>query len=190
MISAKPYLFRYKYGTMKKIIHSAEETRMNPTDPLPDICTKKKTDTWLFLAYVLLAAVLSTIALCALSAMVIRGIDDVIPHAASVMELDADTALTLESIFAQLDHAELSVHHEVPAFLSLLFSLCTGLMLRTKKGSRTFPLIVTAAFLFGIVFALFSLTASVWMTDVNDIRFGDAAVSLAEMLRNGAADIF
>ena len=44
------------------------------------------------------------------------------------------------------------------------------------------------AVLVGLIFAAVSLTLSVWMTDVNDIRFGDIVRSLLDMIRAGVLD--
>ena len=158
---------------------------MNSDIPLPE--TKNRKDIKLFLAYVLLAAVIATIVICALSAVAIRSIDDLIPKAAPLLDLDEETAEMLSAIFAQLDHAELSVHHEIPAILSLLFSFGIGMILRAGLKIRRIPfaLFVTAAVLIGLILAVFSLAVSIWMTDVNDIRFGDVMLSLSELLSSG-----
>lgn len=158
---------------------------MNSDIPLPE--TKNRKDIKLFLAYVLLAAVIATIVICALSAVAIRSIDDLIPKAAPLLDLDEETAEMLSAIFAQLDHAELSVHHEIPAILSLIFSFGIGMILRAGLKIRRIPfaLFVTAAVLIGLILAVFSLAVSIWMTDVNDIRFGDVMLSLSELLSSG-----
>jgi hypothetical protein len=158
---------------------------MNSDIPLPE--TKNRKDIKLFLAYVLLASVIATIVICALSAVAIRSIDDLIPKAAPLLDLDEETAETLSAIFAQLDHAELSVHHEIPAILSLIFSFGIGMILRAGLKIRRIPfaLFVTAAVLIGLILAVFSLAVSIWMTDVNDIRFGDVMLSLSELLSSG-----
>jgi len=155
--------------------------------PLTDPKKREKISLKLFFAYVLLAAALLTITICALSAVVIRGIDDIIPSLAPALGLDGETAATLSAIFSQLDHAKLSVHHEVPAVLALIFSLFVGMILRTGKMVKSVPFIlfVIAAVLMGILLALFSLGMSVWMTDVNDIRFGDVVISLSKMIEAG-----
>lgn len=157
-----------------------------PPDPSPVLEKREKISPKLFAAYVLLIAALLTIALCALSAMTIRGIDDIIPSAAPLLELDADTAETLAQIFSQLDHAELSVHHEVPAILALLFTTCIGLFLRAGKNLRKihYAWVIIIAAMVGLIFAVFSLGVSVWMTDVNDIRFGDIVLSLSKLLKS------
>lgn len=158
---------------------------MNSDIPLPE--TKNRKDIKLFLAYVLLAAVIATIVICALSAVAIRSIDDLIPKAAPLLDLDEETAEMLSAIFAQLDHAELSVHHEIPAIFSLIFSFGIGMILRAGLKIRRIPfaLFVTAAVLIGLILAVFSLAVSIWMTDVNDIRFGDVMLSLSELLSSG-----
>lgn len=158
---------------------------MNSDIPLPE--TKNRKDIKLFLAYVLLAAVIATIVICALSAVAIRSIDDLIPKAAPLLALDEETAEMLSAIFAQLDHAELSVHHEIPAILSLIFSFGIGMILRAGLKIRRLPfaLFVTAAVLIGLILAVFSLAVSIWMTDVNDIRFGDVMLSLSGLLSSG-----
>ncbi len=158
---------------------------MNSDVPLPE--TKNRKDIKLFLAYVLLAAVIATIVICALSAVAIRSIDDLIPKAAPLLDLDEETAEMLSAIFAQLDHAELSVHHEIPAILSLIFSFGIGMILRAGLKIRRIPfaLFVTAAVLIGLILVVFSLAVSIWMTDVNDIRFGDVMLSLSELLSSG-----
>lgn len=172
------------YYTLRK------ESVMTVPDPKTYIKDNDKLSLPLFFAYVLLVSVLATITLCALSAMTIRGIDDVLSAFGTKFGLDAETADMLSVVFAQLDHAELSVHHEVPAILSLLFSLCIGQMLRAGKKAVRFPFALTiiGAVLVGLIFAAVSLTLSVWMTDVNDIRFGDIVRSLLDMIRAGVLD--
>ena len=161
---------------------------MNSDVPLPENRNKKSFK--LFFAYVLLASASATIAICALSAVAIRSIDDLIPKAAPIIGIDDETARTLSAIFSQLDHAELSVYHEIPAALSLIFSFCVGMILRAGLKVRRIPfaLFVIAAVLVGVILALFSLGVSVWMTDVNDIRFGDVMTSLLDMIGAGIFD--
>jgi|GEM_PF-1561928 len=166
---------------------------MNPPVPPPDqslnLEKREKISLKLFAAYVLLVTALLTIALCALSAMTIRGIDDMIAHFSPSLGLDSETAEMLSDIFSQLDHAELSVHHEVPAVLALIFTTFIGLFLRAGKNLRKihYVWVVIIAAVVGLIFTLFSLGVSVWMTDVNDIRFGDVVLSLSELLKS---DIF
>lgn len=166
---------------------------MNPPVPPPDqsldLDKREKISLKLFAAYVLLVTALLTIALCALSAMTIRGIDDVIAHLSPAFGLDSETAEMLAAIFSQLDHAELSVHHEIPALLALVFTTVIGLILRAGKSVRKihFAWFILIAAVVGVIFAVFSLGASIWMTDVNDIRFGDVVLSLSELLKS---DIF
>ncbi|MBQ4354885.1 MAG: hypothetical protein IJC71_08335 [Clostridia bacterium] len=155
--------------------------------PLPELKERDKLSLPLFFAYVLLAAVLAAIAICALSAQIIRGVDDLLPHLAPRLGLDESLAGELTAIFAQLDHASLSVHHEVPSLLSFVFALCIGLFLRAGRKAVRFPfaLTVVLAVLVGLIFITVSLALSVWMTDVNDIRFGDIVLSLTKMIRAG-----
>lgn len=163
---------------------------MNPPPPTSDLQPKPRLSRKLFFAYVLLASVLTTIAICAFSAQCIRRIDDILPAAAPTLGIDSETADFLADVFSQLDEAELSVHHEVPALLAFLFSLGIGLFLRAGKTSRhcPFALFVLAAVIIGIILFVFSLGVSVWLTDVNDIRFGDVLLSLSKMIRAGALD--
>lgn len=163
---------------------------MNAPVPIPDSVPQRKISPLLFFAYVLLISILLTIAACALSATIIRSIDDILPDIAPVLGIDSGTAAVLADIFSQLDDANLSVHHEVPAVLSFLFTLGIGLMIRAGYRSERCPfaLVVILASVTGLLFALFSLILSVWMTDVNDIRFGDVVLSLAKMIRAGVLD--
>lgn len=162
---------------------------MNPP-PIPDPQPKTKLSLPLFAAYVLLAATLSVLAVCALSAQLIRSVDDVLPTLAPALGIDSETADFLADVFSQLDDAKLSVHHEVPALLSFLFALGIGLFLRAGRKARhcPFALFILGAVLIGIVLFALSLGVSVWLTDVNDIRFGDVLHSLSEMIRAGALD--
>ena len=160
---------------------------MNSPVPLSDLEKRNKTGPKLFFAYIILVSTLLTIALCALSAMVIRGIDDIILLAAPALGLDPETAGMLTAIFSQLDYAELSVHHEIPALLAFVFTTFIGFILRAGKSSRKIPFVwfILIAAAVGLILMLFSLGVSVWMTDVNDIRFGDVVVSLVGLIKSG-----
>lgn len=141
----------------------------------------------LFAAYVILAAVLASITICALSAQIIRSIDNILPSIAPSLGIDGETASFLADVLSQLDDANLSVHHEAPALLSFLFSLAIGLILRAGKRSRCpLPLLIIAAVVIGLILFALSLGVSVWLTDVNDIRFGDFLLSLTKTVRAGA----
>ena len=134
----------------------------------------------LFFVYVLLSALLLTILSCSLSATILRNVDNLLAHLA-----EEDRSLTMfAEVFSSLDRAILEVHALIPALLAFVFSLGVGMILRTgsKKGGIRFVLSIILAVLIGIVLFAVSLAVSVLLTEVNDIRVADLALSLAENL--------
>lgn len=123
-------------------------------------------------SYLILFAVLLTLIVCALSAVLIRSVDSVLLHFGQ-----EDFA----EIFAQLEDAELDPHGIVPFGLAVLFWFLVSLMRRKIGGWAAIP-----AVLLGIVLFAASLAASVWFADVNGIRFGTVAMSLLDMILAGA----
>ncbi len=123
-------------------------------------------------AYLILAAVLMTLAVCALSAVLIRSMDSFLLYAGQ-----EDFA----GIFAQLEDAELTPHGTIPFLLALLFLTIIGLLIRKIGGWSVIP-----AILLGILLITASLAAAVWFTDVNGIRFGTVMLSLLDMIQAGA----
>jgi len=123
-------------------------------------------------AYLLLSAVLMTLAVCALSAVLIRSVDSVLLHAGQ-----EDFA----EIFAQLEDAELEPNGTIPLILALLFLTAIGLLILKIGGWAVIP-----AVLLGILLFVLSLAAAVWFTDVNGIRFGTVVLSLLDLMEAGA----
>lgn len=135
-------------------------------DPIP--AKKRKKFPTRLAAYTVLAAILMTLAVCALSAVLIRSMDSFLLYCG-----EEDFA----GIFAQLEDAELDAHGIIPFLLWLVFVLCMGLLSR-KIGRWTWiPALILGVFVF-----LLSLAAAMWFTDVNGIRFGTVLASLAELM--------
>jgi len=122
-------------------------------------------------AYTVLAAILMTLAVCALSAILIRSVDSFLMYAGQT---------DLAEIFAQLEDAELDAHGEIPFVLWMLFLLSMGLLSR-KIGAWTW----IPALILGLMIAVLSLAAALWFTDVNSIRFGTVVLSLMNLLDAG-----
>lgn len=138
-------------------------------DPIP---TKNREKFPVRLAsYTVLAAILMTLGVCALAAVLIRSVDSILVYAGQPEFAD---------IFAQLENAELDAHGEIPFLLWLVFVVGMGLLSR-KIGRWT----VIPAVLLGMIVFLLSFTAAVWFTDVNSIRFGTVVLSLADLLEAG-----
>ena len=122
-------------------------------------------------AYTVLAAILMTLAVCALAAVLIRSVDSMLLAAGQ-----EDFA----EIFSQLEDAELDAHGMIPFLLWLVFVPAIGLLSR-KIGRWT----VIPAVLLGLIVFAASLAAALWFTDVNGIRFGTVILSLADLLGSG-----
>lgn len=137
-------------------------------DPVP----KTKSGKVRFGAYLILGAILITLAVCALSAVFIRSVDSILAYAGEEQ---------FAVIFSQLDDADLDPHGLIPFILALVFLLMIGFLM--KKIGRW--AIIPAVFL-GIVLAVLSFAAAVWFTDVNGIRFGTVMLSLIGMIEAGA----
>lgn len=125
-----------------------------------------------FTAYLVLIAILLTLAVCALSAVFIRSVDSILAYAG-----EAEFA----EVFAQLDDADLDPHGVIPFLLALVFLLVIGLLIRKIGRWAVIP-----AVLLGIVLFVLSFAAAVWFTDVNGIRLGTVVLSLLDMIEAGA----
>ncbi|MBQ8512104.1 MAG: hypothetical protein IJ497_05790 [Clostridia bacterium] len=125
-----------------------------------------------FISYLILAAILLTLSVCALSAVFIRSIDSILAYAGQDQFAD---------IFSQLEDADLDPHGVIPFVLALCFLLVIGLLV--KKIGRW---AVIPSVLLGIVLFVLSFAAAVWFTDVNGIRFGTVMLSLVDMIEAGA----
>ncbi len=124
----------------------------------------------LFFAYVVLAAFLFAILTGAMTAVTIRSVDDLL----AVLGL-ADFA----RIFSALDTAELDVHGIIPTILAFFFTLAVAAMVRKKrKKGKTWVSCLVVAIPVGLLLFVVSLIVSVFLTEVNDIRFGTVLVSL------------
>lgn len=140
----------------------------DPSIPIPERTMSRK----LFFAYVTLIALLFTILTGSLTATVIRSIDDLLAADPSLSEFAA--------IFSALDSAELEVHGLIPGLLAFLFTLGVGVILRSgrKNGGVRFVVSIVLAVPVGLILFAVSLTVSVLLTEVNDIRFGTILLSL------------
>lgn len=125
-----------------------------------------------FVSYLILTALLLTLAVCALAAVFIRNMDSILAYAGQTQFAD---------IFAQLDNADLDPHGVIPFVLALVSLSVIGLFV--KKIGRW---AVIPSVLLGIVLFVLSFAAAVWFTDVNGIRFGTVMLSLIDMIEAGA----
>ena len=123
-------------------------------------------------SYLILFAVLMTLIVCALSAVLIRSVDSILLYFGQE---------DFSEIFAQLEDADLAPHFIVPFVLAVLFWFLVGLMRRKIGGWAAIP-----AAVLGIVLFAASLAASVWFADVNGIRLGTVALSLFDLVQAGA----
>ena len=123
-------------------------------------------------AYTVLAAILMTLAVCALSAVLIRSVDSFLLAAGQT---------EFAEIFAQLEDADLDAHGAIPFLLALLLLAVIALLIRKIGGWAAIPAILLGALLF-----VLALAASVWFTDVNGIRFGTVVLSLLDLIEAGA----
>ena len=144
--------------------------------PLPD----KKPGSRLFFAYVLLAAVLLTILCSSLTAVAIRGIDDIL----SILAEDDPGLSDFAFVFSSLDKAVLEVHALIPALLAFVFTLGVGFLLRSghRKGGARFVISIVLSVPVGLILFTVSLLVSILLTEVNDIRFADLLLSLSKNL--------
>lgn len=125
-----------------------------------------------FAAYVVLIAILITLAVCALASVLIRSADSILLAAGEEQFAD---------IFSQLENAELDTHGTIPFLLALAFLLIIGLLIRKIGRWAVIPAVILGIVLFALSFA-----AAVWFTDVNGIRFGTVMLSLFDMIEAGA----
>lgn len=128
----------------------------------------------LFFAYVALTTVLCTVLITFLSATVIRSVDDLLEH----LEL-----MEFATIFSALDTAEQEVHGTIPTILAFLFILAVAATVRKgRKCGKSWRFCLVFAVPAGLILLLVSLLVSVWLTEVNDIRFGTLLLSLYDNL--------
>ncbi len=146
----------------------------DPSVPIPRQTMSRK----LFYVYVLLAALLLTILSSSFSASIIRGIDDIL---AKLAEEDRSLSMFAE-VFSALDRAVLEVHALIPGILAFVFSLGVGMILRNgrKHGGVRFVVSIVLAVPVGLLLFAVSLAVSILLTEVNDIRFADLALSLID----------
>lgn len=124
-----------------------------------------------YVTYILLVAILMTLSVCALAAVMIRSLDSFLLAAGET---------EFAEIFAQLESAELDTHGWIPFLLAAAFLCLCGLLFRKIRRWVWLPAVPL-----GLVMFALSLAAAVWNTDVNGIRFGTVAVSLLDLLESG-----
>lgn len=167
---------------------------MSSADPIPR--SRRVSSLPLFFAYVILIAVLLTILTGAVTALFIRGIDDILYSYCERADFNSVTVISdgggsdlgdlraFADIFSALDHAKLDVHGIIPAILAFVFTLFVALVVRRgkKRGGARFVLHIIIAVILGAVLFALSFAVSVYLTEVNDIRFGTVMLSLYENL--------
>lgn len=122
-------------------------------------------------SYTVLAALLMTLAVCALSSILIRSVDSFLLAAGQTEFAD---------IFAQLGDADLDAHWLIPFVFWLAFVLSMGLLSRKIGAWAILP-----GILLGLIVLFLSAGAALWFTDVNGIRFGTVVLSLGRLLEAG-----
>ena len=130
----------------------------------------RKTSAQLFLAYAVLVSIILTIAICAVSSLIVRNLDHIYavfaPH----------KVMSLTNLFYAIESSGFDVHVLLPAVISLAFTLSVGLCVRHEKN-KAHPVffaiisLVCAAVLFSV-----ALYASVTMTDICGVALIDAVV--------------
>ncbi len=140
----------------------------------PDHLPGKLLSRPLFFSYVTLAALLFAVLTGALTAVIIRSVDDLL----AALEL-TDFAV----IFSALDTADLDVHGIIPTILAFLFTLSLAATVRKgRKSGKSLAFCLVFAIPAGVLLLLVSLAVSVWLTEVNDIRFGTVLLSMYDNL--------
>ena len=143
------------------------------------------------IAVPLLSGAILTFSVGIASACFLQNLGWIIGSFAPMLGLAADTAQTLSEIFAQLRSASLNLPLAITGAMCFLFSGLAVIFLhfpkttagenpKAKKGRR----IVTVCVL-GVVFFLLLTAATIWFTEVNDIRFGKVMVKLVSLLKAG-----
>lgn len=125
------------------------------------------------------------------SACFLRNLGWIIGSLAPTLGLDADTAQTLSEIFVQLRSASLNLPLAFAGTMCFLFSgLAVIFLLFPKTDAKETPKakkagrIVTVCVL-GVIFFLLLTAATIWFTEVNDIRFDRVMVRLVSLLKAG-----
>ena len=99
----------------------------------------------------------------------------------------------LVRIFSDLKTAVIRPHPLIPFFIcfSGLALIHAGIRFPKTAPRRSFLNFVAGLlmFLLGAAALLFSLAFTLWMTGVNDIRFGDVLLSLLRQSESGALDL-
>lgn len=132
--------------------------------------SNRKTSAQLFLAYSVLVSIILTIAICALSSLIVRNLD----HIYSVFA--PHKVISLTKLFYDIERFGFDVHVLLPAVISLAFTLSVGLCVRHEKNKAHPVFFVLISLICAAVLFSAALYASVTMTDVCGVALIDAVV--------------
>lgn len=144
-----------------------------------------------YIVATLLPGAILTLLVGMASVCFLRNMGWIIGSFAPMLGLTADTAQTLSEIFGQLRSASLNLPLAFAGTMCFLFSGLSAVYLlfsnppaeetpKAKKAGR----IVTVCVL-GVIFFLLLTAATIWFTEVNDIRFDRVMVRLVSLLKAG-----
>ena len=110
---------------------------------------------------------------------------------APILGLNADTAQTLSEIFGQLRSASLSLPLEILGVLCLLFCGFAIIVLHFpnidakeySKAKKVGKIVLVCVL--GVILFLLLTAVTIWLTEVNDIRFDRVMVRLVSLLKSG-----
>ena len=154
---------------------------MTPTEVIPRIRLRD-----VLTVFAISAAAQAVFAL--LAATVLRHLGGIVGLLVERAAHGGEIVSTLSRVFSALETARI-----VPrVFVPFLFCLAGTALARKasrsgKKGGPSSVLRIAAAF--GcVMLMIWALVLTLWLTDVNGIRFGDVLVSLLRTIRSGALD--
>ncbi|MGN1409974.1 MAG: hypothetical protein ACI4XJ_07335 [Eubacteriales bacterium] len=130
----------------------------------------RKTSAPLFFAYAVLVSIILTIAICALSSLIVRNLD----HIYSVFA--PHKVMSLTELFYDIESSGFDVHVLLPALISLAFTLSVGMCVRHEKNKAHPVFFALISILCAAVLFSAALYASVTMTDVCGVALIDAVV--------------
>lgn len=144
-----------------------------------------------YIVATLLSGAILTLLAGMASVCFLRNMGWIIGSFAPMLGLAADTAQTLSEIFGQLRSASLNLPLAITGTMCFLFSGLAVIFLHFPKTTagenpkaRIAGRIVTVCLL-GVILFLLLTAATIWFTEVNDIRFGKVMVNLVALLKAG-----
>ena len=144
-----------------------------------------------YIAAPLLSGAILTFLVGIASVCFLRNLGVITGSLAPALGLDADTAQTLSEIFGQLRSASLNLPLEIVGPLCFLFCGFAAVFLhfpqttagenpKAKKAGR-----IVMVCLLGVILFLLLTAATIWFTEVNDIRFDRVMTRLVSLLNAG-----